>query len=314
MSGSNKSRPFLYLTISAVDSGDDERLQKALAEIASRDPRISVNLQPVKNSLNIVEGESESHLDSFCDRLRDEYHLAINVGAPKPILLETIRESGEAEGKYIRQVGGSGNYGHCKLRIEPNKPGEGYSFISLVPGEVLPNEYVSSVDLGVRGAMQSGILHGHPLVDLKAVLLDGSYHDKDSNPKAFEIAGSTAFKQAARKASPVLLEPVMVVEIEVPEALTAIIEREINQHRGRIDRMLSKNDWSEIRAIVPLSELLNSASNGLADFPMEFAGYEALRDDGPSDENGSGVTANKPNYPRPRSRSEMARPAPDEEE
>src|ERR1700723_1761454 len=129
MTGSSKGRPYLYLTVSAVDCRDDERLQNALVEIASRDPLISTNPQPMKGS-HIVEGETESKLDAICDRLRDEYKLSINVGAPTVILLETIRESGEAEGKYIRQAGGSGNYGHCKLRIEPNLSGEGYSFIS----------------------------------------------------------------------------------------------------------------------------------------------------------------------------------------
>jgi translation elongation factor EF-G len=154
--------------------------------------------------------------------------------------------------------------------------------------------------------MQSGILQGHPLVDLKVTLIDGSYHAEDSNAKAFEIAGSTAFELAARKASPVLLEPVMVVEIEVPDALTSMIEPEIFQRRGRIDRMLSENGWSEITAIVPLSELLLS-DTGLAEFPAEFAGYEAVSDDGTS-EDGPGVTANKPSHPPHGKRSETARP------
>jgi elongation factor G len=312
MTGSSKGRPYLYLTVSPVDSGDDEPLQKALVEIASRDPLTSVIPQPM-NGTHIVEGETESQLDAICDRLRDEYKLSINVGAPTVILLETIRKSGEAEGRYIRQAGGSGNYGHCKLRIEPNLSGEGYSFISSVPGDVLPNEYVRSVDRGVRHAMRTGILRGFPLVDLKVTLIDGSYHAVDSNPKAFEIAGSIAFEHAARKASPVLLEPVMLVEIDVPDALTAIVEPDIFQHRGRIDRMVSENGRSEIKAIVPLAELLASGFSSLTEFPTEFAGYEAVSDDGASDENGSGVTANKPNYPPAGRRSEIARPEPEGE-
>jgi elongation factor G len=307
MTGSSKGRPYLYLTVSAVDNGDDEHLQKALVEIASRDPLTSVIPQSMKGS-HVVEGETESQLDAICDRLRDEYKLSIKVGAPTVILLETIRESGEAEGKYIRQVGGSGNYGHCKLRIEPNVKGEGYSFISLIPGDVLPNEYVSSVDRGVQHAMQSGILRGFPLVDLKATLIDGSFHAEDSNPMAFEIAGSIAFEHAARRASPVLLEPVMLVEIDVSDAFTPIIEGDVFQHRGRIDRMVSENGRSEIKAIVPLAELLASGFSSLSECPTEFAGYEAVSDDGASDENGSGVTANKPNYPPAERRSEMARP------
>jgi elongation factor G len=294
MTGSSKGRPYLYLTVSAVDSGDDERLQKAMVEMDGHDPLTSVIPQPMQGS-HIVEGETESQLDAICDRLRDEYKLSIKVGAPTVVLLETIREIGEAEGRYIRRTGGSANYGHCKLRIEPNVTGEGYSFISSVPGGVLPNEYVSSIDRGVQRAMQSGILRGFPLVDLKVNLIDGSYHAVDSNPEAFEIAGSIAFEHAARKASPVLLEPVMLVEIDVPDAFTAIVEPDIFQHRGRIDRMVSENGRSEIKAIVPLAELLASGFSSLAEFPTEFAGYEAVSDDGASDENGLGVTANKPN-------------------
>jgi elongation factor G len=312
MTGSSKGRPYLYLTVSAVDSGDDERLQKALVEIVTHDPLTSVVPQPMKGT-HIVEGETESQLDAICDRLRDEYKLSINVGAPTVSLLETIRESGEAEGRYIRQVGGSGNYGHCKLRIEPQLSGEGYSFTSSVPGDVLPNEYVRAVDRGVRRAMRTGILRGFPLVDLKVTLIDGSYHAADSNPMAFEIAGSIAFEHAARKASPVLLEPVMLVEIDVPDAFTAMVEPDIFQLRGRIDRMVSENGRSEIKAIVPLAELLASGFSSLTEFTKEFAGYEAVSEDDASDENASGVTANKPNYPRTGRRSEMARPEPEGE-
>lgn len=312
MRGSSKGRHFLYLTVSAVDSVDEERLRKALTEIDSRDPKISFNPQ-VKRGAFVIEGDSESQLDSVCDRLRDEYKITIHVGAPIAILLETVRKSGEAEGKYIRQVGGSGNYGHCKLRVEPNEPGKGYSFTNLVPADLLPNEYVSSVDRGVWGAMQSGILHGHPTVDLKVTLVDGSYHVQDSNPKAFEIAGSIAFEHAARKASPVLLEPVMLVEIDVPDAFTPMVEPDIFKRRGRIDRMVSENGRSEIRAIVPVAELLASGFSSLTECPTQFAGYEAVSDDGTSDENGQGVTANKPNRPLAGGRSEMAWPEPDGE-
>jgi elongation factor G len=161
--------------------------------------------------------------------------------------------------------------------------------------------------------MELGILEGFPVVDVKVTLYDGSYHEADSNEMAFKFAGATAFKEAAKKASPVLLEPMMAVEIEVPEELTAAIRSEIQTHRGRVENKLAANGFSEIKAVVPLSELLASSSIGLTEFPMEFAGYEAVRDNGSSDENGLGVTANKPNDPRPGSRSAMAQRPPEEE-
>jgi elongation factor G len=307
MSESSKDRPFLCLSISAADSADDERLQNALVEIASGDPRIRVNSQPLKVS-HRVEGQSKSQLDFVCDRLRDEYHLAINVTAPEPVLLETIHTCVEAEGKFIRQLGGMGNYGHCRLSIEPIKPVEGYVFASALGNGVLPAEYLNSIERGVQRAMQLGVHSGRYLVGLKVTVVDGSYHAEDSNPMAFEMAGMIALEHALRNAAPVVLEPVMAFDIDVPDAFAIVIEDEINQHRGRIDRMRNENERSEITAIVPLSELLASSSNGLAAYPMEFAGYEAVRDDDPLNENGSGARANKPDRPKPSRRSEMARP------
>jgi elongation factor G len=311
MSRSSKNHPIVHRTVSAADSTDDKRLQTALVEIASQDLTVSIISQQMRIS-HSLEGKSASQLESICDRLRDEYHLAINVSQPKAVLLETIRETGEGEGKFIRQIGGYGNYGHCKLHIEPNKSEEGYMFTSTVSDDVLPHEYVNSIDRGVQQAMQIGVLSGHHLVDLTATVIDGSYHVQDSNPIAFEIAGLTALQNAVRRASPVLLEPMMAVEIEVPEGLGDAIRHEIHRHRGRVERKVTVNDRSEIEAIVPLSELLLSSSRGLAEFPSEFAGYEPVSDDGISSEDGSGVTANKPNYPRPGRGSEAARPDPEE--
>jgi elongation factor G len=226
-------------------------------------------------------------------------------------LLETIRECGEAEGKFIRQIGGAGNYGHCKLRIESIKAGESYVFTSALGDDVLPHEYLSSIERGVKRSMQLGVHSGRHLVDLKVTVVDGSYHAEDSNPMAFEIAGMIALEHAFRNAAPVVLEPIMAVEIEVPEELEAATQNEIHQHRGRVETNVIANGWREIRAVVPLSELLVSNS-GIAVCPMEFVGYEVVQDDGSSDESGSGVTANKPNGPKPYRRSEMARPDPEE--
>jgi elongation factor G len=312
MSGSSKDHAIMHLVISAADGADDERLQRALVGIAGQDTSVSVKTQP-QERLYSLEGRTESDLESACYRLRDEYQLAINVGTLKPVFLETIRRQAEAEGKYIRQTGGMGNYGHCRLRIEPSDPGVGYEFVSDIRDGAVPNEYVKSIEQGVLAAMNQGILAGFPVVDVKATLYDGSYHEADSNEMAFKSAGSIAFKEAAKKANLVVLEPMMTLEIEIPEVLTAAIRSEIQTHRGSFENELTANGFSEIRAVVPLSELLASNSRGLAEFPMEFAGYEAVRDNGSSTDNSSGVTANKPNYPRPRTRFETATPEPGDE-
>jgi elongation factor G len=302
VAGSSKDRRFVCVNISAKDRADSGRLQRALSEIAVRDLQISVNSDP-SGVFHTVEGESTSQLESICNRLRNQY-LAINIDRPKPVFLETFRESCEAEGKYIRQVGGSGNYGHCRLRIEPTARGEGYSFISVVSRDVLPDQYATSVDRGVQIAMQSGGLHGYPLVDLKVTLVDASYHAEDSNPAAFEIAGSTAFLSAVNKASLVLLEPVVRFEIEGSGWYMEEIKHEVIRRHGRIEEMST----SEITASLPLSELLATSFRELGALTMRLAGYERVRDDGGSDESESGVTANNPNSPRPRSRFEAVRP------
>ncbi len=312
MSGSSKGRPILRLAVSAADSADDKRLENALAEIAIQSANISISTQP-QGRLYGLDGRTESELDSICDRLRDQYHLTINVGSPEAVLIETIRKRAEGEGKYIRQTGGSGNYGHCKLRIEPNEPGKGYEFINKIRAEAVPIQYIDPIDQGIQAAMESGILAGFPMVDVKVALFDGSYHELDSNEVAFKFAGSIAFKEAAKQASPVLLEPMMALEIDVPEDLIAEVQSEIRTHRGRVECIQTTNGFSKIEAIVPLSELLTSASTGFAECPTKFVGYEAVRGGGPSDENTSGVTANKPNRPRPGSRSTTARFNPEEE-
>ena len=311
MSESSKDRLILRLVVGAVNGADDTHLQAALGQIAGQNTSVNINVLPQEGYYSL-EGRTESDLDSICDRLRDEYHLAINVGPPTAILLETIRKQAEAEGKYFRQTGGSGNYGHCKLRIEPGELGKGYEFINDIRGGSVPSGYIESIDQGIQAAMRQGVLAGFPVVDVRVTLYDGSYHETDSNPVAFTFAGSIAFKEAAEKASPVLLEPMMAIEIEVPEELTAAARQEIYVHRGRIESTVTANGFSEIKAVVPLSELLVSAS-GIAVCPMEFVGYEAVRDNGSSDENGAGVTANKPDGPRPGRRSEMARPDPEDD-
>jgi elongation factor G len=301
----------MYLTLSTSDGADDQRFRAALNEIAATTPNISITTE--SQSIYELSGNSKSQLESICNRLCDEYQLGINAGPIKPVFLETIRTQSAAEGKYIRQTGGLGNYGHCKLRIEPNDPANGYEFINDIKGGAVPKEYLKPIDDGIHGAMKLGVLAGYPLVDVKVTLFDGSYHESDSNEMAFKFAGSIAFKEAARKASPVLLEPVMALEIDVPEKMATTIRREISLHRGRIEREESINGFSEIKAIVPLSELLTSSSLASAEIPMEFAGYEEVSDDGSSTDRNAGVTANKPSHPRPRLRCVAAKPEMEDE-
>jgi len=302
------------MAVSAVDVADDQRLQSALSEIAGqRDPGVIIDPHP-QNRLYNLEGTAESELDLICDRIRDTYHIAINVAPPQAVLIETIRKPAEAEGKFIRQLGGSGNYGHCKLRIEPAESGAGNEFINDIKGGVVPREYIKPIEGGIQAAMASGILAGFPLRDVRVTLFDGSYHESDSNDMAFECAASIALKEAARKANPVILEPMMSFEMEVFDAFVPAIRSEIAAHRGRIERdERIATGLTEIKALVPLSELLASSSGVFAGVPMEFAGYEPVQDDHSSEDGNAGVTANKPNRPRPRSRSEMSRTDPEED-
>lgn len=296
----------MRVTVSAAEDSDNERLRKALMGIAGEDRSLRMVAKP-EGAAYVLEGISESQLDGICDRISDEYRLAIRVGAPEVILVETIRGTAEAEGKYVRQTGGAGNYGHCWLRLEPNTEGEACEFVSKVTGDILPEEYVIAIERGVRSAMDEGITDDRPLVGVKVTLTDGSYHAQDSNPKAFEIAASVALTKAVRKASPVLLEPVMAVAIDVPEVMLIAIEHRIHELRGRIENIGAGNGWSEIRAIVPLAELMLAGSEELSEFPAEFVGYEEATDDGIAGEDGPGVTANRPDWPRRGRGSEAAR-------
>ena len=300
--GSSKDRFFVCVDVSAKDPRDDKRLQRALSEITVRDLQVSIKSHPT-GAFHTVEGESTSQLDSICSRLRNQY-LAIRIDGPKPVFLETFRESCEAEGKYMRQVGASGNHGHCRLHIEPSARGEGYLFISMVPRNSLPDQYARSIDRGVQITMQSGGLHGYPVVDLKVTLIDASCHAENSNPTAFEIAGSTAFLSAVKKADLVLLEPVVSFEIEVGGWYREEIKHQVALRRGRVE----ERGTGEITATLPLSELLTASFKEIGALTMRLAGYEPVRGPEPPDEDASGVTANNPKVPRPRSSSEAVRP------
>jgi elongation factor G len=269
----------ISVAIEPKTKADQEKMGVALARLADEDPTFKVHTDE-DSGQTIISGMGELHLEILVDRMKREHKVEANVGEPKVAFRETIRKKAEAEGKYIRQTGGSGNYGHCKLRVEPNTPGAGYEFINEIKSGSVPKEFIKPIDQGVRGALELGILAGYPMVDVKVTLYDGSYHEVDSNEMAFKFAGSIAFKEAARKANPVLLEPVMAVEVTVPEEFMGVIIGDINSRRGRIEGMEHLAGSQIIKAIVPLKEMfgyvndIRSSTQGRASYSMQFARYE----------------------------------------
>jgi len=269
----------ISVAIEPKTKADQEKMAVALSRLADEDPTFKVRTDE-DSGQTIISGMGELHLEILVDRMKREYKVEANVGEPKVAFRETIRKKAEAEGKYIRQTGGSGHYGHCKLRIEPNQPGNGYEFISEIKSGSVPKEFIKPIDQGVQGAIELGILAGYPIVDVKVTLYDGSYHEVDSDEMAFKIAGSMAFKEAARKASPVLLEPVMAVEVTVPEEHMGTIIGDINSRRGRIEHVDRIGGSQVIKAIVPLKEMfgyvndIRSSTQGRASYSMQFARYE----------------------------------------
>jgi elongation factor G len=269
----------ISVAIEPKTKADQEKMAVALSRLADEDPTFKVRTDE-DSGQTIISGMGELHLEILVDRMKREHRVEANVGEPKVAFRETIRKAADAEGKYIRQTGGSGNYGHCKLRVEPNLPGKGYEFINDIKGGVVPREYIKPIDQGVQGAMELGILAGFPVVDVKVTLFDGSYHEVDSNEMAFKFAGSIAFKEAAKKAAPVLLEPVMAVEVTVPEEFMGTIIGDINSRRGRIEGMEHVGGSQVIKAIVPLKEMfgyvndIRSSTQGRASYSMQFARYE----------------------------------------
>jgi elongation factor G len=270
--------PVISVAVEPKTKGDQEKMGMALAKLAQEDPTFKVRTD-IDSGQTIISGMGELHLEIIVDRMKREYKVEANVGTPQVAYRETVRKHSEAEGKYIRQTGGSGNYGHCKIKLEPN-PGKGYEFVNDIKGGTIPKEFIKPIDQGIREALEGGILAGFPMVDVKVSLYDGSYHDVDSNEMAFKIAGSLAIKEAARKASPVLLEPVMAVEVVVPEEFMGTIIGDLNSRRGRIEGMEHRAGSQVIKASVPLKEMFNYATNmrsstqGRATYSMHFARYE----------------------------------------
>ena len=273
--------PVISVAVEPKTKSDQEKMGVALGKLAQEDPTFRVSTDP-DSGQTIIAGMGELHLEIIIDRMMREFNVQANVGKPQVAYRETIRKHSEAEGKYIRQTGGSGQYGHVKIRIEPNEAGKGYEFLNEVVGGTVPREYIKPVDQGIREAMEGGVLAGYEMVDVKATLYDGSYHEVDSNEMAFKIAASMAFKEAARRASPVLLEPVMSVEVVVPEEFMGTIIGDLNSRRGRIEGIEHRAGSQVIKAMVPLSEMFGYATNmrsstqGRATYSMHFARYEEV--------------------------------------
>ena len=271
--------PVIHVAVEPKTKGDQEKMGIALQRLAMEDPSFRVRTDE-ESGQTIISGMGELHLEIIVDRMRREFNVDCNVGAPQVAYRETIRKSVEQEGKFVKQTGGRGQYGHVWLRIEPNEAGKGYEFIDAIKGGVVPREYIPAVDKGVQEALQSGVLAGFPVVDVKVTLFDGSYHEVDSNENAFKMAGSIAFKEGMKKANPVLLEPIMAVEVETPEEFMGNVMGDLSGRRGVIQGMDDlPGGIKSIRAEVPLAEMfgyatqLRSLTQGRATYSMEFNHY-----------------------------------------
>ncbi len=271
-------QPVIAVAVEPKTKGDQEKMGIALAKLAQEDPSFRVHTDQ-ETGQTIISGMGELHLEIIVDRLKREFKVEASVGAPQVAYRETIRQPVEQEGKFVRQSGGRGQYGHVWLRLEPREPGAGYEFVNAIVGGVVPREYIPAVDKGIQEQMQNGVIAGYPVVDVKVTLYDGSYHEVDSSEMAFKIAGSIGFKEGARKARPALLEPIMKVEVVTPEEYMGDVMGDLNRRRGIIQGMEDTPAGRVIRAEVPLAEMfgyatdLRSATQGRATYSMEFAKY-----------------------------------------
>lgn len=270
--------PVIEVAIEPKTKASQEKMTMALAKLAEEDPTFKTFTNEETGQI-IIAGMGELHLDIIVDRLLREFKVEANVGSPQVAYRESITLSSEADTKYVRQSGGRGQYGHVKIRLEPQEPGKGYEFVNQIVGGAIPKEYIPAIDNGIQEAMQSGILGGYPVVDVKVTLYDGSFHEVDSSEMAFKIAGSMAFKEAMAKAKPVLLEPIMKVEVIVPEEYMGDVIGDINSRRGRIEGMEPREGVQVVRAFVPLAEMfgyatdLRSKTQGRAVYTMQFDHY-----------------------------------------
>ncbi len=275
--------PVISVAVEPRTTGDQEKMATALAKLAQEDPSFKVATDE-ESGQTIISGMGELHLDIIVDRMKREFKVDANVGNPQVSYRETITKAVDQEAKFIKQSGGKGQYGHVKIKIEPLEQGSGYEFVNDVTGGVIPKEYIPSVDKGVQEQMESGVVAGYPMVDCRVTLYDGSFHEVDSSEMAFKVAGSMAFREGAREASPVLLEPIMKVEIVTPEEYMGYVVGDVNRRRGTLDGMDESPSGKVIRCEIPLSQMfgyataLRSATQGRANYSMEFSHYSHAPD------------------------------------
>jgi len=271
--------PVISQAVEPKTKVDQEKMGIALSRLAQEDPSFRVHTDE-ETGQTVISGMGELHLEIIVDRMKREFKVEANVGAPQVAYRETIRKMVESEGKFVRQSGGRGQYGHCWLRIEPQEPGKGYEFVNGIVGGVVPREYIPAIDKGIQEATKNGVIAGYPVVDVKVTVFDGSYHDVDSNEMAFKIAASMGFKEGVQKASPVILEPIMAVEVETPEDYMGDVMGDLNRRRGVILGMDDAAGTKVLKAEVPLAEMfqysttLRSMSQGRATYTMEFNKYQ----------------------------------------
>ena len=273
--------PVIRVAIEPKTKAGQEKMGIALSKLAEEDPTFRTYTDQ-ETGQTIIAGMGELHLEIIVDRLLREFKVEANVGAPQVAYKETIRKAVEQDTKYARQSGGKGQYGHVKIRVEPNEPGKGYEFINAVVGGAVPKEYIPAVDAGIQGAMQAGVMAGFPVVDVKVTLFDGSYHEVDSSEMAFKIAGSMAFKEACRKANPTILEPIMKVAVTVPDDYMGVVIGDITARRGNILGQITRTGSVQVDANVPLAEMfgyatdLRSKTQGRGNYSMEPSHYSEL--------------------------------------
>ncbi len=274
--------PVISVAVEPKTKNDMDKLSKALQSLSEEDPTFRVRVDPETNQ-TVIAGMGELHLEILVDRMLREFKVEANVGAPQVAYRETIRKAvSKIEGKFIRQSGGKGQYGHVVINLEPGEPGTGFEFVSKIAGGTVPKEYVGPAEQGMKESCESGVLAGYPLIDVKATLIDGSYHDVDSSEMAFKIAGSMAMKEAVLKASPVLLEPMMKVEVEVPEDYMGNVIGDLNTRRGQIESQSTEKGLAKVTSKVPLASMfgyatdIRSKTQGRGTFTMEFSHYEEV--------------------------------------
>lgn len=270
--------PVIQIAIEPKTKADQDKLSEALSKLSDEDPTFKVKVDE-ETGQTLISGMGELHLEIIVDRMKREFKVDANIGKPQVAYRETITTTVQAEGKFVKQSGGRGKYGHVWIELTPNEPGKGYEFINAIVGGVVPKEYIPAVSQGIQDAMKNGVIAGFPMVDIKAKLYDGSYHDVDSDEISFRVAGSMAFQAAARKANPVLLEPIMSVEVITPEEYLGDVMGDLNSRRGKIEGFSARKDAQVIKAFVPLSEMfgyatvLRSMSQGRALYTMQFDHY-----------------------------------------